>query len=36
MDHLYYMDYQFDEWDGFEKATWCREINVRSFIQHNH
>ena len=36
MDHLDYMDYQFDEWDGFEKATWCREINVRSFIQHNY
>ncbi|MBQ2929460.1 MAG: formate C-acetyltransferase [Clostridia bacterium] len=30
------MDYQFDEWDGFEKATWCREVNVRSFIQHNY
>lgn len=36
MDHLNYMDYQFEEWDGFEKATWCREINVRSFIQHNY
>ena len=36
MDHLYYMDHQFDEWEGFERATWCREINVRSFIQHNH
>jgi len=36
MDHLDYMDYQFDEWDGFEKATWCREVNVRSFIQHNY
>jgi len=36
MDHLYYMDYQFDEWEGFEFATWCREVNVRSFIQHNH
>ena len=36
MDHLYYMDYEFEEWDGFERATWCREINVRSFLQHNH
>ena len=36
MDHLYYMDYDFEEWEGFERATWCREINVRSFIQHNH
>ena len=36
MDHLYYMDYKFDEWEGFEFATWCREVNVRSFIQHNH
>ncbi|MBP3522323.1 MAG: formate C-acetyltransferase [Clostridia bacterium] len=30
------MDYQFKEWDGFERATWCREVNVRSFIQHNY
>ena len=36
MDHLYYMDCQFDEWEGFETATWCREVNVRSFIQHNY
>jgi len=36
MDHLYYMDCHFDEWEGFETATWCREINVRSFIQHNY
>ena len=36
MDHLDYMDYQFKEWDGFERATWCREVNVRSFIQHNY
>ena len=36
MDHLDYMDYQFDEWEGFETATWCREVNVRSFIQHNY
>ncbi|MED9820884.1 MAG: formate C-acetyltransferase [Christensenellales bacterium] len=36
MDHLDYMDYQFDEWAGFERATWCREVNVRSFIQHNY
>ena len=36
MDHLDYMDYHFDEWDGFETATWCREVNVRSFIQHNY
>ena len=36
MDHLYYMDYEFEEWEGFERATWCREINVRSFLQHNH
>ena len=36
MDHLDYMDYQFKEWDGFERATWCREVNVRSFIQHTY
>ncbi|MBE5799461.1 MAG: formate C-acetyltransferase [Clostridiales bacterium] len=30
------MDYHFEEWDGFETATWCREVNVRSFIQHNY
>jgi len=36
MDHLDYMDYHFEEWDGFETATWCREVNVRSFIQHNY
>ena len=36
MDHLYYMDCQFEEWDGFERATWCREVNIRSFIQHNY
>ena len=36
MDHLDYLDYQFKEWDGFERATWCREVNVRSFIQHNY
>ena len=36
MDQLDYMDYQFEEWDGFETATWCREVNVRSFIQHNY
>lgn len=36
MDHLDYMDHQFKEWDGFERATWCREVNVRSFIQHNY
>ncbi|MBQ4609999.1 MAG: formate C-acetyltransferase [Clostridia bacterium] len=30
------MDYEFEEWEGFERATWCREINVRSFLQHNH
>ncbi len=36
MDHLDYMDYHFPEWEGFECATWCREVNVRSFIQHNY
>ena len=36
MDHLYYMDCEFEEWDGFEIATWAREVNVRSFIQHNY
>ena len=36
MDQLDYMDYHFEEWDGFETATWCREVNVRSFIQHNY
>ncbi|MBQ2992245.1 MAG: formate acetyltransferase, partial [Clostridia bacterium] len=30
------MDCHFDEWEGFELATWAREINVRSFIQHNY
>ena len=23
-------------WEGFEKATWTNEINVRSFIRHNY
>ena len=23
-------------WEGFEKATWANEINVRSFIRHNY
>jgi len=28
---------QFHEnWNGFESATWVREINVRSFIRHNY
>ena len=23
-------------WEGFKKATWANEINVRSFIRHNY
>ena len=23
-------------WEGFKKATWSNEINVRSFIRHNY
>ena len=23
-------------WEGFHKATWANEINVRSFIRHNY
>ncbi len=26
----------YEEWNGFEKATWVNEINVRSFIKHNY
>ncbi len=29
------MKYRFQEWEGFEKGTWMKEINVRSFIKHN-
>ena len=25
-----------ENWNGFEAATWVREINVRSFIRHNY
>ena len=30
------MDYKFEEWNGFDRGTWSKEINVRSFIRHNH
>ena len=26
----------FEEWEGFEPGKWQKEINVRSFIQHNY
>ncbi len=29
------MMYDYKEWEGFERATWCHEINVHSFIRHN-
>ena len=29
------MIYDYKEWEGFERATWCHEINVHSFIRHN-
>ncbi|MBQ7826061.1 MAG: formate acetyltransferase, partial [Clostridia bacterium] len=32
----YFKDYKFAEWEGFETATWCREVNVRSFLTHNY
>ena len=32
----YFRDYDFPEWEGFETATWAREINVRSFLTHNY
>ena len=30
------MKYSFEGWFGFEEGTWQREINVRSFLKHNH
>ena len=30
------MNYNYDEWYGFDFGTWSKEINVRSFIRHNH
>ncbi len=30
------MNYEFEEWKGFESGTWKKEINVRSFIRHNY
>ena len=30
------MRYNFDGWQGFEDGTWTKEINVRSFLKHNH
>ncbi len=30
------MKYSFEGWAGFEKGTWVKEINVRSFIRHNY
>ena len=30
------MNYKYEGWTGFEAGTWVKEINVRSFIKHNH
>ena len=30
------MNYNYDEWYGFDFGTWSKEVNVRSFIRHNH
>ena len=30
------MEEFYKEWEGFEKATWVKEVNVRSFIMHNY
>ncbi len=29
------LDREYEGWAGFEKGTWVREINLRSFINHN-
>ncbi len=30
------MGRNYPAWEGFQKATWANEINVRSFIRHNY
>ena len=30
------MNQFFEAWDGFEEGKWTKEINVRSFINHNY
>ena len=30
------MNFNYEEWYGFEEGTWSKEINVRSFIRHNY
>ena len=30
------MEFNREAWDGFEEGTWIKEINVRSFLKHNH
>ena len=30
------MGRNYPRWEGFQKATWANEINVRSFIRHNY
>ena len=30
------LDRNYEGWEGFERGTWVREINLRSFISHNY
>lgn len=30
------MEFNHKAWSGFEAGTWVKEINVRSFLKHNH
>ena len=30
------MEYKYEGWNGFDRGTWVKEINVRSFIRHNY
>ncbi len=30
------MNYNYEEWEGFDRGSWARGINVRSFIRHNY
>ena len=30
------MEYKYEGWHGFDRGTWVKEINVRSFIRHNY
>ena len=30
------MEYAYKGWEGFAPGSWCREINVPSFIRHNY